>query len=89
AHSQITWVGIYQVQGGPFEFVKNKAHPKFNLRSSSYYFPLENPYSSLGARIHWDAQGYELKNLKYYDTDNDDEALRYQGEFEIGFRCQK
>ncbi len=81
-----TWSGIYQVMGGPFEYLRNVLVPEENLRTSSKYFSIKSNYQQLGKRAFWDGRDFLNKNFIFEDIEKLPE-LEKGNNFEVAFRC--
>lgn len=81
----VSWIGMFQILGGYFEFLSNRLDPKENLKASSFYFKSSSPFHSLGLRTSWDGEGFLKSNFGLGEFINVGET----NIFEVGFRCLK
>lgn len=82
----VSWSGIYQILGGPFEAMRNTVDKKYNVKSSSFYSLASSDKHELGSRLEWDKENHSFKNIigvDPYINENDKEVFR------IGFRCMR
>ncbi len=80
------WSGVYELLGGPLEYVHNKEMPRRNLKLSSFYFPLNSKVHQAGIRGFW--SGEDFTNAKSFNF------FRYSPQkvkepYKVGFRCMK
>ncbi len=77
-----SWIDIYQVQGGPFEYVEN-IYSDYNLVLSSKYFSKNSTFHFVTSRGKWDGRDHFLGNFDYDKRENSFFPIKY----EVAFRC--
>jgi hypothetical protein len=83
--NSVTWMGIYNVLGGPLESFFNPLESEKNLKLSSYYFKLNSKAHNIGERGEWNG---EIGKSGRVDWDlNERNNIETSGPWEIGFRC--
>ncbi len=81
----VSWMGVYEVMGGFFEYTPNKIFPGENINLSSIYFPWESPKNRTGMRGYWDGEDFGANNFTW----KGDESLENKEDFKIAFRCMR
>ncbi|MDD0854267.1 hypothetical protein HBN50_14230 [Halobacteriovorax sp. GB3] len=87
-HSTLSnsWSGIYQVMGGPFEYLENKIDPKKNIRLSSIHFPLSSRVHQIGIRGYWSGASHNIQEFDFGKYEKDFENKERVG---VAFRCMR
>lgn len=81
----VSWAGVYEIFGGPFEYLKNTLYPLENLKTSSKFFSLISPYHRVGSRGYWDHEGLGTNNFLFPEN----RVIEFDQEIEIAFRCMR
>ena len=81
-----SWMGMKEVMGGEFQFVKNNLNPSENILLSSEYFTLKSKAHRTGVRGAWSGEGKTRKEFEFFEFNGD---LRKEGEFNVNFRCMR
>ena len=76
------WSGVGELLGGPLEFIINHLKPRRNLILSSQYFPLSSKVHKAGQRGHWNETSVFENDFSFLI-----ESPRYDGEYQVSFRC--
>lgn len=76
-----SWVGIFQILGGPMEMLNNRIDSHLNLKVSSYYLSGRDSKQVLSKRFFWDWSLESDTNVKSIDQN-----LNVKDP-DIGFRC--
>jgi hypothetical protein len=83
--SASSWMGAYQLLGGPLEYVHNHLYPRRNIMPSSSYYSWKAKGHEIGKRSFWDGEGLLIRNFNW---GLESPPLNYS-EFKVGFRCMK
>ena len=92
ATDRASWMGIFDVLGGPPEFVDNRFDPAANVRASSYFFPIQSQWHQIGKRARWNLMDFSLNSFQWTNFDEEtkqpfwDEPIGAT-EISLGFRC--
>lgn len=81
-----SWIGLFEVMGGSFEYVQNKVDPAKNLILSSKYFSIISRVHEVGIRGFWSGEHFDFQAFDFgkYKDEIDD-----QNDIEVGFRCMR
>lgn len=87
--SGLSWLGLFQTLGGPFESVENTFEGRANLKLSSVYLPKDSVFNQLGKRAFWTGQGGKLKNFVFKEFYSEDLVgdIDSKQEYGVAFRC--
>ncbi|MFG1493429.1 hypothetical protein [Halobacteriovorax sp. ZH4_bin.1] len=81
----VSWAGVYEVFGGPLEYLRNIIHPSENIKLASFYFSWHQKAHQTGMRGYWDGEGFGLNNIAF-----DPFISKEIGpEYKIAFRCMR
>jgi hypothetical protein len=78
------WSGVFEILGGPFEYLENIEMPRRNLKVSSIYFPLDSKVHQAGVRGFWNGQDYLKPNSFNFFRYSPKKSL---DQYQVGFRC--
>lgn len=81
----VSWAGVYDIFGGPFEYLRNIIHPSENLKLSSFYFSWHSKAHQTGMRGYWDAEGLGVNNIAFDPF----VATNLADDYKIAFRCMR
>lgn len=81
----VSWAGVYEIFGGPFEYLKNIIHPSENIKLSSFYFSWQSKVHQNGMRGYWDGEGFGLNNLAFDPFVSN----KIENDYKIAFRCMR
>jgi hypothetical protein len=87
--NNISWMGTYQILGGPLETVENP-FGKTMVKLSSYYFHHNSDHQKNGEYAYWNGRQFkqlELTPLKLSGRVNQADRIESQQMLDIGFRC--
>jgi len=80
--------GVFDIQGGILEALKNPLEKNKNLKLSSKYFAWNAPEQMLAERGEWNGQDFSLSALTMVGSDVS-QKLNSTDKLEIGFRCYR
>lgn len=83
-----SWMGAFNLMGGPMEVLRNPYDPKRNLNPSSEYFSLSSSWHELGKRAHWKGTGFFKEDINW-GLRGDVPGGEDSGPYKIGFRCMR
>jgi hypothetical protein len=87
--NNISWMGTYQILGGPLEVIENP-FGKTLIKLSSYYFPHASYNHKNGEYAYWNGKQFkqlEVTPLRISGRMNARDQLNGQQMLDIGFRC--
>ncbi|MCK5883207.1 MAG: hypothetical protein KAG61_05925 [Bacteriovoracaceae bacterium] len=84
-----SWIGMYQIQGGNMEAVRNVLDKKNNLILSSFYFDYKSPWHELGLRGKWNGEGIGYNSFDWSIGKKSYPPLGEFPNFKVGFRCMR
>lgn len=90
---RFSWLPIYDVLGGPFEYLRNEILPRKNVKLSSYHFPSSSSSHKIWARGEWDEKT-RVNTLIHTDAQKELgrsnlEDKNETDKLEVGFRCMR
>lgn len=81
----VSWTGVYDIFGGPFEYLRNIIHPSENLKLASHYFSWHSKAHQTGMRGYWDGEGLGINNIAFDPL----VAKDLNNDYKIAFRCMR
>ena len=87
SHSELSssWMGIFNVLGGEFEYLPNPIRPRRNLKLSSHHYPLNSSWHHVGERGFWSGKGSQFKDFNWRTEDPEIKTDFYG----VSFRCYR
>lgn len=87
AHLELasSWMGIFQVLGGNFEYLPNPVRPRRNLKLSSFHYPLNSSWHEIAERGFWSGEGFQFKEFNWRTEDPETKVENYG----VSFRCYR
>jgi hypothetical protein len=80
-----SWLGAYDIMGGPLEYVYNEINPRENIKLSSVYFPWKSKVHRTGIRGYWDGEGLSKVNFDFGKFN----SINKESDFQVAFRCMR
>lgn len=80
-----SWMGVFHVLGGAFEYLPNPVRPRRNLKLSSFHYPLNSSWHEVAERGFWSGTGFQFKEFNWRTEDPKTKNEKYG----VSFRCYR